>query len=82
VSVVFVSPIVQAVKEGLQGRSTAAHLALMRALFVVAAQPFIEVGLQLFEALVDLLSKRDLIGERRTFPRSIHAAEPSHVRAF
>ena len=59
VPVVLVSPIVQAVKEGLYGRTTAARLAAMRTLFVVAAQPFVEIGLQPLDALVDLLSKRD-----------------------
>ena len=50
-----------AIEERFKRCSTAAHLALVRPLLVVAQDPAIEILLKLFERSVELLSEGDLI---------------------
>lgn len=46
---------------GFEGRSSATHFTLMRALVVVEVQPVIEICLQRFDGLKDLFAERDLM---------------------
>jgi len=50
-----------AVKQGLHGRPAAAHLALVRPLRVVFVQPGVQIGLQLFQRVIQLAPERNLV---------------------
>ncbi len=54
-------PDIFALDHGLERRSGATHFALMSALVVVVEQPFIEIGLQCIDAVIEFLAERDLV---------------------
>ncbi len=57
----FLKVYVVPVKQGLHGRSAAAHLSLMGALMVVVPEPVIDVLLKLVERLVDAFPQSHLV---------------------
>ena len=57
----LILPDLLALNHGLERRSAATHFALMSSFGVVMMQPYIQIGLQFLNGLIELLAERDLV---------------------
>jgi hypothetical protein len=58
----LILPDLFALDHGLERRSAATHFTLMSAFGVVVMQPFIQIGLQFVDGLIDLLAESESYG--------------------